>query len=65
MPRPSDYEFLDYNELPDALWDELGDRLEMRNGTGQIVNPEYHPKLTAWLEANGHDVKCYILWASW
>jgi hypothetical protein len=66
MPRPSNYEFLDYHELPEDVWDEVADAYNMSNDMGRIVNPEYHPKLKTWLEANnGHKVKCYILWASW
>lgn len=64
MPRPSKYEFLDYHELPETVWDEVMDQVPS-NGSGVIINPEYHPLLKAWLIENGHEVKCYILWASW
>lgn len=63
MPRPSEYEFIDSHELPEDVWDELCD--DFMNAMGRIVNPKYHPLFKAWLIAEGHEVKCYILWASW
>lgn len=65
MPRQNEYEFLDYHELPDDIWDDVCDSLNMSNDMGRIVNPDYHPLLKEWMIANGHEVKCYILWASW
>jgi hypothetical protein len=59
----SDYKVLVMMDLPEEIYVEIEC---IGNGTAQIVNPEYHPKLKQWLKDNGHsDTDCYIGWWSW
>ncbi len=64
MPRQSTYDFIDDSELPDDVRDSVLDEIQ-GNDCGTIINPKYHPLFNQWLIDNGHEVKCYILWASW
>lgn len=54
------YQILEIMDLPEECQPECPG-----NDTGQIVNPEYHPKLKQWLIDNNYPVKPYIGWWSW
>lgn len=62
----SPYRILEVLHLPEDIQEELSNQCD-RNDSGVIVNPEYHPKLKAWLKDNnnGNDTECFIAWWSW
>jgi len=61
----SPYRILEVMHLPDDIQEELQNRC-LGNDSGVIINPDYHPKLKAWLKTNEHnDTECFIAWWSW
>ena len=59
------YPILCDRKLPDEVRDEVCNDCP-GNDSGKLFNPEYNPKLKAWLESVGLDsTQCYIIWFSW
>lgn len=62
---PAAYPVLKVLDLPLEVEDELNNSCP-GNDTARVINPDYHPKLKAWLEQNGYAANhCYIGWWSW
>lgn len=60
---PAAYQVIDMMRLPDEVKDDME---PPGNDCAVIVNPEYWPRLKAWLEENGYNsTVCYIGWWSW
>lgn len=60
----SSYDVISDGDLPKDVRDEILDCCPS-NDCATIVNPEYWPKMKAWLIENQTPVKPYLIWWSW